>query len=140
MTAFFTKHSTILLMSGLATLLILARVFPSAGLKFGVTFLCLSFIIAGLAVLEKHKNAYRKGEITRRVFIRNAVVEISGGFVVMLLAGLLGRNAAEIATQQIGNEIVRLVAGIMVGLLVGLGVGRLAQKTLRRLVEVSPAG
>jgi hypothetical protein len=138
MTAFFTKHSTIILLSGLVTLLILAWIFPSAGLRLGIAFLLLSSFIASLAVLEKHKKAYRKGEITRGVFIRNAAVEISGGFAVMLLAGLLGRNAAEIATQQIGNDVVRLVAGIAVGLLVGLGVGLLAQKTLRRLVEISP--
>lgn len=136
MTAFFTKHSTSILISGLVTLLLLAWVFPSAGLKLGITFLLLSFLIASLAVLEKHKKAYRKGEITRGIFIRNTVVEISGGFLVMLLAGVLGRNAAEIATQQIGNEVVRLVAGIAVGLLVGFGIGLLAQKTLRRLVEV----
>jgi len=140
MTAFFTKHSTIILISGLATLLLLAWVFPSAGLKLGVIFLLLSFLIASLTVLEKQKKAYRKGQITRGVIIRNAAVEISGGFTVMLLAGVLGRNAAEIATQQIGNEVVRLVAGVAVGLLVGLGVGLLAQKTLRRLVEVSPRG
>ncbi len=136
MTAFFTKHSTSILISGLVTLLLLAWVFPSAGLKLGITFLLLSFLIASLAVLEKHKKAYRKGEITRGIFIRNTVVEISGGFLVMLLAGVLGRNAAEIATQQIGNEVVRLAAGIAVGLMVGFGVGLLAQKTLRRLVEV----
>lgn len=136
MTAFFTKHSTVILMSGLVILLILAWIFPSAGLKLGITFLLLSFLIASLAVLEKHKKAYVKGEITRGVFIRNAVLEISGGFIIMILAGLLGRSAAEIATQQIGNDIIRLIAGIMVGLAIGLGVGILAKKTLRRLVEL----
>jgi hypothetical protein len=140
MTAFFTKHSTIILISGLVTLLILAYIFPSSGLKLGIAFLLLSFLIASLTVLEKHKKAYRNGEITSGVFIRNAAVEITGGFTVMLLAGLLGRNAAEIATQQIGNDVVRLVAGVAVGWLVGFGVGLLAQKTLRRLVEVYPRG
>jgi hypothetical protein len=140
MTSFLTKHSTIVLLSGLVSLLILAWAFPTAGLKLGITFLLLSFLIASLAVFEKQKKAYSRGELTRAVFIRNAVVEISGGFIVMLLAGLLGRNAAEVATQQIGNELVRLAAGIAVGLLVGLGVGLLAQKTLRRLVDVSPQG
>ena len=137
MTAFFTKHSTIMLLSGLVTLLILAWIFPSAGLRLGIAFLLLSFLIASLAVLQKQKKAYCNGEITRRIFIRNAALEISGGFLVMLLAGLLGRNAAEIATQQIGNDVVRLVAGIAVGLLVGISVGAMANKTLRRWVQVS---
>jgi|GEM_PF-2175492 len=136
MTTFFTKHSTIILIALLFTMLALAWIFPSAGLKLGIMSLLLSFLIASLAVLEKHKKAYRKGEITRQVFIRNAVLEISGGFLVMLLAGLLGRNVAETATQQIGNGLIRVIAGILVGLLVGVSVGAVANKTLRRLVEV----
>ena len=136
MTTFITKHSTAILLSGLLILLILARVFPTLGLRLGITFLLLSFLIASLVVLEKHKKAYRKGEITRGVFIRNAVLEISGTFVIMLLAGLLARSAAEVATQQIANDIIRVVAGLVVGLLVGISVGVIAKKTLRRLVEV----
>lgn len=140
MPTFLAKHSTIILMSGLVTLLILAWVFPPAGLKLGIAFLLLSFLIASLAVLEKQKKAYRKGEIMRSVFIRNAVLEISGGFLVMLLAGLLGRSAAEFATQQIGNDLIRVIAGIFVGLLVGISVGVVANKTLRRLVQVPTQG
>jgi hypothetical protein len=139
MTVFITKHSTIILISGLVILLILAWVFPTAGLRLGIAFLLLSFFIASLVVLEKHKKAYRKGEITRGVFIRNAVLEISGTFLVMLLAGLLGRYAAEVAAQSIGNGLIRVIAGIGVGLVVGLGIGVLAKKTLRRLVEVPPS-
>ena len=140
MTAFFTKHSTIIIIALLFTMLALAWVFPSAGLKLGIGFLLVSFLISSFAVLEKHRKAYRKGEITRGVFICNAVLEISGGFVVMLLAGLLGRNAAEIATQQIGNDLIRVIAGIFVGLLVGISVGVVANKTLRRLVQVPTQG
>ena len=140
MAAFITKHSTILLMSGLVILLLLAWIFPAAGLKLGIAFLVLSFLIASLVVLEKHKKSYRKQELTRNVFIGNAVLEISGTFLVMLLAGLLGRYAAQITTQQIGNDLIRVGAGSGVGLLVGLGVGLLAKKTLRRLVDVPPQG
>lgn len=140
MTAFFTKHSTIILIALLFTMLALAWIFPSAGLKLGITFLLGSFLLSSFAMLEKHKNAYRNEEITREVFIRNAVLEISGGFVVMLLAGLLGRNAAELATQQIRHDLIRVIAGIAVGLLVGISVGAAANKTLRRWVQVSKQG
>ena len=138
MTAFLTKHSTIVLISGLMILLTLAWVFPALGLKLGIGFLLLSFLIASLVVLEKHKKAYRKEAIHRNVFIRNAVLEISGTYLVMLLAGLAGRYSAEIATQQIGHDLIRVIAGIGVGLVVGLGTGFLGKKTLRRLVEISP--
>ena len=140
MTAFLTKHSTIVLMSGLVILLVLARIFPSAGLKLGISFLVLSFLTASLVVLEKHKKAYRKQEITRNVFIRNAALEISGTFLVMLSAGLLGRYSAEVATQQIEHLLMRVIAGIGVGLVVGIGVGALAKRTLRRMVDVLPRG
>ena len=56
----------------------------------------------------------------------------------MLLAGLLGRYAAEVATQQIEQDLLRVVAGLGVGLVVGISVGALAKRTLRRLVDVSP--
>jgi hypothetical protein len=136
MTAFLTKHSTMILMSGLMILLLLAWAFPAMGLKLGIAFLLLSFLIASLVVLEKHRKAYGKKELTRGVFIRNAVLEVSGTFLVMLLAAWIARSAAEIATRQIGGDLTRVVAGIIVGLLVGIGVGVLGKKTLRRLVDV----
>jgi hypothetical protein len=138
MTPFLTKHSTAILLSGLGILLILAWTFPTFGLRLGIAFLFLSFLIASLALLEKHKKSYRKGEISRGVFIRNASLEIGGTFTIMVLAGLLARSTAEVTTQQIGNELVRIIAGIGVGLAVGIFIGSLAKKTLRRLVEVSP--
>jgi hypothetical protein len=142
MTALLKKHVTIILLSLLVILLVLAWLFPSAGLKLGIAFLLLSFLIVSWLALEKQKNAYRKEQITRSIFIRNAVIEMSSVWIVMALAGLLGRNAAGFATQQIGNDPlwVRMVAGIVVGLLVGIGVGALAKKMLRRLVEVPTQG
>jgi hypothetical protein len=138
MIAFLRKYSTVILLSLLLILLVLAWLFPSAGLKLGIAFLFLSFLIASLVVLEKHKKAYRNGQITRSVFIRNAVIEITGTGLVMLLAGLLGRVAAGLATQAINHELFRMIAGVVVGLLVGLGLGMLAKQTLRRLVKIPP--
>lgn len=138
MITFFKKHSTVILMSLLLVLLVLAWIFPSSGLKLGIAFLLLCFFITSIVVLEKHQKAYRKGEIPRDRFIRNAVIEIAGTGLVMILAGWLGRMAAGIVTQPIGHALVRVVAGITVGLLVGLGIGFLAKKTLRRLVELAP--
>ena len=138
MIAFIRKYSTVLLVSSLFTLLILAWLFPASGLKLGIAFLLLSFLIASIVVMEKHQKALHKEEIRRSVFIRNATLEVSGTFLVMLLAGLLGRYAAEVTTQQIEHDLLRVLAGLGVGLVVGLGVGALAKKALRRLVDVLP--
>ena len=135
MTAFFRKHSTILLISLLIVLLALARLFPSAGLKLGIVFLLFSLFIASSAVVEKHKDAYRQGKLTRADFIRNAAVEISGTLLAMVLAGLLGRLAAGLATQGIDHDLLRVTAGILTGLLVGIGVGALAKQTWGRFVK-----
>jgi hypothetical protein len=136
MTTFFKNHSTIILMSVLLILLVLARVFPSAGLRFGIAFLLFSFFIASLAVLEKHQQAYRQALITREIFIRNAALEITGTWMVMLIAGVLARYVAHAATQQIGHDLMRVITGVLIGLLVGIGVGTFARRTWRRLIKV----
>jgi uncharacterized membrane protein YbjE (DUF340 family) len=137
---FLSKYSTLILISLLVMMLALAWAFPSAGLKIGIIFLLASFLLAAMTVLHRHQKAYRKGEIGRKIFIRNAAIEISGVFLVMMLAGLLGRTAAEAATQGIGPQLLHLLAGIGIGLLVGLGVGMLGKETLRRFVQIPPQG
>ena len=136
MAAFFRKHSTPILFLLLVTLLILAWLFPSAGLILGIIFMLFSFFIASSVVLEKHKEAYRQGKITRGIFIRNVILEMTSILLAMLLAGLLGRYMAEIATRQIDNDLTRVIAGIMVGLLVGMGVGTFVRKTWGRFAKI----
>ena len=138
MTAFFKKHCTLILISFLVTLLVLAWIFPSERLFLGITFLLFSFLIASLAVIEKQREAYRLGKLTRAVFLRNTILEITGTGLAMLLAGLLGRYVAQAATQQIGDELIRVIAGIGIGLLVGISVGTLAKITWGRFVKISP--
>lgn len=136
MTSFFKRHSTFILLALLVTLLALAWVFPSEGLFLGLTFLLFSFLAASLAVLDKHERAYRQGQMGRGVFVRNAVLEITGTWLAMLLAGVLARYAAQAATQGISHDLLRVIAGVVVGVLVGLSVGAIARKTWGRLVKV----
>jgi hypothetical protein len=137
MTAFFKKHSTLILASMLVTLLILAWIIPSERLFLGITFVLFSFLIASLAVLEKHRETYQQGKSTRSLFLRNTVLEITGTGLAMVLAGLLGRAAALAAAQQIDHDILRVVTGLVIGLLVGSGVGALAKRTWGRFVKIS---
>ena len=136
MAAFFRKHSTPILFFLLVILLILAWLFPSNGLILGIIFLSFSFFIANSAVLEKHKEAYRQGKIRRSIFIRNVLLEGTGILLAMLLAGLLGRYMAEIATLQIDNGLIRVITGVVVGLLVGMGIGAFARKTWGRFAKI----
>lgn len=136
MTAFCKKHSTTILLSFLALFLVLGWLIPAERLFLGITFLVFSFLIASLAIVEKYKEAYHKGKFARWRLFRNAVLEIIGTGLTMTLAGLLGRAVAQAATQQIGDSLLQVIAGIVIGLLVGISVGVLAKLTWGRLVKV----
>ena len=136
MTAFFKRHSTLILVSLLVTFLVLSWIIPSERLFLGITFVFFSFLVGSAASLGKHNEAYCAGRVTRGIFIRNAALEIGGTLTIMLVAGLLGRYIAGIATQPIGDDLLRLIAGLLVAMCVGIGVGFLAKKTLRWLVEI----
>ena len=136
MTAFLRKHSTPILFFILLTLLILSWVFPAMGLRLGILFLLLTLVTASIGIVGKHRELYRQGKITRWVFIRNAALEIIGVLLAMSLAGGLGRQVAALATRGIGDDLLRLIAGLLVGLLAGIGIGFLVRQTWGRLVRV----
>jgi uncharacterized membrane protein len=60
-----------------------------------------------------------------------------GDLLAMVLAGLLGRFIAQIMTQQIGNDQIRIAAGIATGLLVGIGVGVVMHHIWGRFMKTS---
>jgi hypothetical protein len=138
MTAFCKKHSTIILLSFLIGFLVLGWIIPAERLFLGITFLVFSFLIASLAIVEKHKEAYDQSKITRGRFFSNAALEITGTGLIMCAAGLLGRAAAQSAAQQIDNDLLKIIIGIAIGLLVGIGVGILAKLTWGRLLRIFP--
>jgi len=91
------------------------------------------------SVIAKHREAHLRGSITSVVFVRNVLIETTGLLLAMVLAGFLGRFIAQIATQHISNDLIKLAAGIATGLLVGIGVGvvmqRLSGRFMRTLTE-----
>ena len=137
MTAFCKKHYTLILLSFLTLFLILGWLIPAERLFLGITFLVFSFLIASLAIIEKHQEAYHQSKVTWGRSFGNAMLEIVGTGLTMTLAGLLGRAAAQAATHQIGDDLLRVMAGIAIGLLVGIVVGALAKLTWGRLVKIS---
>ncbi len=136
MTTVFKNYRTLISVALLLVVLFFARLFPAAGLILGVTFLLFSLIIASLAVIGKHREAYRQGQITRAIFIRNIFVEILGVLIAMALAVLLGRYIAQIATEHINNALTKFIAGILIGVLVGIGVSILVKHAWGRIVKL----
>ena len=49
--------------------------------------------------------------------------------LALTLAGLLGRPAAAMATQQMGDGLFKVIAGILIGLLAGIGVRLVVRQT-----------
>ena len=69
--------------------------------------------------------------------MRNVLIETTSLLLAMVLAGLLGRSIAQIATQHISNDLIKLAAGIATGLLVGIGVGVIMQRISGRFMKTS---
>lgn len=121
--------------SFLALLVVLWQV-PTTIHTIFIGFLLFSVAIAISSIFEKHRGAYLQGKITRALFVRNTLLEIFGILLAMTLAGLLGRYIAQIATQQISNELTKLLAGIVIVLLVGAGIGLLVKRVWRSFVKL----
>jgi hypothetical protein len=134
---FLRKHTTLILISLLLAMCILAWYFPSARPVLGIVFLSLSFLLVSSTLVHKHMEAYRKGAISRSVFLRNIALDLTGTGLAMISAGLLARVAAELATRQIDDDLLRFAAGILLGLLIGLAVGGLVKQTWGRFVKTS---
>jgi len=106
---------------------------PFAASALGIDFLLFSLAIAIYFIFEKHREAYRQGNITRAIFVRNILFEIFGILLAMTLAGLLGGYIAQIATDQITNDLTKLIAGVVIGLLAGIGVGFIVSRIWGKL-------
>ena len=74
--------------------------------------------------------------IIHSVRLPKILIDMSGILLAILLAGLLGRYAAEIATRQIGDELTKLVVGIVIGTLIGLGTGFVVQRAWGQLARI----
>jgi hypothetical protein len=98
----------------------------------GVAFLLLNLLVASVVVLQKHKELYLQGKISRSMFFRNVLMEMTGIVLVMALAGLLGRSIAKMVISQIANDIARIFVGLLIGLSTGMLVGILISQAWSR--------
>lgn len=137
MLSLFRKHAMIISLLLFLSLLICVWLFPSSGLILTILFLLCGFVLASLPIVEKHRQAYLQGQISRGVYVRNIFFDAAGILLALILAGLLGRYIAEIATRQISNDLTKLIAGIMIGLLIGIAVGIFVKQAWGRLVKTS---
>jgi hypothetical protein len=132
----FNKNIIIISSVIIVTLLVITFIFPSIGGILGIAFLLSGFLLAGIVIIQRHREAYLQGKISRRVYIRNACLEIAGILLAMLLAAWIGNLIAQIATRQIDHTLIRFIAGIIIGLLIGIGVGSVVKKTWNRLLSI----
>ncbi len=129
------KYSTIISLLLLLLLLVVAWFYPSLGFMLGTTLLVLTFTMACIAVVQKQRKSYHKGEITYYVFMRNVALESTGILLATACAALLGNFIALIATQSIRDTLLRFAAGVFVGLLIGIAIGTLVRRFWNRLIS-----
>lgn len=137
MHSLFRKYSMIISVLLFLGLLIFIWLFPSSGLILTILFLTCGFALASFPVIAKHRQAYLQGKISRSVCIRNILLDVTGILLALILAVLLGRYIADIATNKISNDLIKLIAGIMIGLSIGIVVGTLVKNTWKRLAKTS---
>jgi len=107
-----------------------------AGVTAGIVF-SLSVAMTIFSVVQKQKNLFREKPTSGIKLVRNVLFEIIGILIAMVLAGLLGRYIAQVATQQISNDLIKFVVGIATGLLVGIGIGVVMQRISGRFIKTS---
>ena len=137
MSASFGKHNILTTVSLLLilALFVTAWFLPSTGIMLGMIFLLLGLGTSVYMTVKKHREAYLQGKISFSVMIRNSSLEITAVLLAMILAALLGKHLAGIATQQLGNDLAKLIAGIVIGLSVGMITGLLIKRASSYLVK-----
>lgn len=133
MTTFLKKYSILIPIIFIVVLFLCAWLFPPIGILVALTFLLFSLVIMTYSITEKHRRAYLKGNITKIIFLRNTILEITIILLAMLLAALLGNYLSRIATGQITSLLIRFIVGIIIGLLVGIVVGVFVKRTWEKI-------
>lgn len=137
MSASLGKHffSTALSFVPILGLLATAWFFPYLGLLLGMIFLLFGLVTGIYIAVKKHRGAYLQGRISLARAVRNICFETGSILLAVTLAGELGRSAAQFATGQIGHELTRIIAGVVIGLLVGTIVGLFVKQLSSHLVK-----
>ena len=115
-------------------LLVVAWIYPSLGFVLGTSLLFLVIVMACIVVIQKHRKSYHQGEITYLIYMRNVALEITGILLATVCAAFLGNYIALMATQSIGDTLIRFAAGVFVGLLIGIAIGAIVRKLWSRFL------
>ena len=132
MLASLKKYSTKILLLLVLLFLVVAWFYPSSGLLLGIGLLFLTLTMACIAVIQRQRKAYRQGEITHLIFMRNVSLESAGILLAAICAGFLGNIMALLATRSIADALIRFAVGVFVGLSIGIAIGAAIRKIWNR--------
>jgi hypothetical protein len=136
MLTWLSKHIAITSLLLIAVLIVVSLLSPSVGGILGTIILLFGLVLTGFTLIRKHRASYLQGQISRVVYIRNAIFEIIGVLMAMFLAAWIGNQIALLATRQIDNALTRFSAIILIGLTIGVIVGTLVKKTWNSLLKI----
>ena len=136
MLTWFSKHIAIISLLLIVVLIVISLLSPSTAGILGIVILLLGLVLTIITIIRRHRQAYLQGQISRIVYFRNVVFEITGVLLAMILAAWIGNRIALSATRQIDHTLTRFLAVILVGLLIGVIVGTLVKKTWNSLLKI----
>jgi hypothetical protein len=136
MLTWFSKYLAIISLLLIVTLVVVSLLSPSTAGILGITILLLGLVLTSITIIRRHRQAYLQGYISRAVYARNVIFEISGVLLAMILAAWIGNRIALLVTHQIDNTLTRFLAIILIGLLIGVAVGTLVKKTWNSLLKI----
>ena len=112
-------------------IVILFAVFIFAPNLVGITV--LMFFLLGLGKViysawQRQMKLNQEKSISRVKLMIIIFLELSGFLLVIVLAGIVGRYAAEFVSSSFNILLVKFIVSIMIGLLIGIGIGALGKR------------
>ena len=117
-------------------LFIVAFYVPDLANTIAGIMVILGLSVVTYSVVQKHMHLHRNEQAPKINTVKNILFELTGILLAMLFAGMLGKYTVEAVTPQIGDQMMKLIAGIVIGMLTGLCVGIVVRRVWARLVGI----
>ena len=135
MLTWLNKHFAVIALLLIVVLLAAAWFVPTTARVLSMVLLAFIFSVTTGMIVQRSREGYLQGKLSRPVFLRSVALEITGVLLAMLLAAWIGNQIASLATGQITDALMRFVAGVLVAFLAGIGIGIFVKKAWNHVLK-----
>ena len=100
-----------------------------------IAILLASLVFVVFAALKRQLQSYRQKPISRIKLAFNILFELAGILLAVVIAGLFGMYLAQIVTQGMQTDLIKVTIDLVLGLLSGIGIGLLVKRLWGRLIS-----